>query len=77
MLNGHGVGLNVHEGPQSINKINKIKIKEGMILSNEPDIIKNIWNTYRKFSVVSRNNRKLFLKTQWPLSKKILLIITY
>ena len=35
---GHGVGffLNVHEGPQSISKINKIKIKEGMILSNEP-----------------------------------------
>ena len=35
---GHGVGyfLNVHEGPQSISKMNKIKIKEGMILSNEP-----------------------------------------
>ena len=35
---GHGVGffLNVHEGPQSISKYNKVKIKEGMILSNEP-----------------------------------------
>ncbi len=35
---GHGVGffLNVHEGPQSISKINNVKIKEGMILSNEP-----------------------------------------
>jgi len=35
---GHGVGffLNVHEGPQSLSKINKIKINEGMILSNEP-----------------------------------------
>jgi Xaa-Pro aminopeptidase len=35
---GHGVGyfLNVHEGPQSISSINEIKIKEGMILSNEP-----------------------------------------
>ena len=35
---GHGVGffLNVHEGPQSISKINKIKLKPGMILSNEP-----------------------------------------
>ena len=32
--------LNVHEGPQSISKINKIKIKEGMILSNEPGYYK-------------------------------------
>ena len=39
---GHGVGffLNVHEGPQSITKINKVKIKEGMILSNEPGYYK-------------------------------------
>ena len=39
---GHGVGffLNVHEGPQSITKINTIKIKEGMILSNEPGYYK-------------------------------------
>ena len=35
---GHGVGffLNVHEGPQSISKNNKIKLEEGMIVSNEP-----------------------------------------
>jgi Xaa-Pro aminopeptidase len=39
---GHGVGffLNVHEGPQSISKFNSIKIKEGMILSNEPGFYK-------------------------------------
>jgi Xaa-Pro aminopeptidase len=39
---GHGVGffLNVHEGPQAISKINKIKIREGMILSNEPGYYK-------------------------------------
>ena len=39
---GHGVGffLNVHEGPQSISKINQVKIKEGMILSNEPGYYK-------------------------------------
>ncbi len=39
---GHGVGffLNVHEGPQSISKINSVKIKEGMILSNEPGYYK-------------------------------------
>ena len=39
---GHGVGffLNVHEGPQSISKHNKIKIEKGMILSNEPGYYK-------------------------------------
>jgi len=39
---GHGVGffLNVHEGPQAISKFNKIKIKEGMIISNEPGFYK-------------------------------------
>jgi Xaa-Pro aminopeptidase len=39
---GHGVGffLNVHEGPQSISKHNTVKIKQGMILSNEPGFYK-------------------------------------
>ena len=39
---GHGVGFysNVHEGPQAISKYNKIKIQEGMILSNEPGYYK-------------------------------------
>ena len=39
---GHGVGyfLNVHEGPQSISKHNRIKLKQGMILSNEPGFYK-------------------------------------
>lgn len=43
---GHGVGyfLNVHEGPQSISKNNKIIIHEGMILSNEPGYYKK--NSY-------------------------------
>ncbi|WML44681.1 aminopeptidase P family protein [Neobacillus sp. PS3-40] len=38
---GHGVGffLNVHEGPQRINKIpDKIKLEKGMIITNEPGI---------------------------------------
>ena len=35
---GHGVGyfLNVHEGPQAISRGNKVKLKKGMIISNEP-----------------------------------------
>ena len=39
---GHGVGcfLNVHEGPQSLSKNNKVILKNGMILSNEPGYYK-------------------------------------
>ena len=35
---GHGVGyfLNVHEGPQAFSKINSVRLKKGMIISNEP-----------------------------------------
>ncbi len=35
---GHGVGyfLNVHEGPHTISTKNKLKLYEGLILSNEP-----------------------------------------
>ena len=35
---GHGVGyfLNVHEGPHSISKNNKVNLCEGMVVSNEP-----------------------------------------
>ena len=35
---GHGVGyyLNVHEGPQAFSKNNNFKLREGMIISNEP-----------------------------------------
>jgi len=63
---GHGVGffLNVHEGPQSISKINKIKIKEGMILSNEPGYYKK-----NKFGIrienlvyVKKLNKKVFFE---------------
>ena len=35
---GHGVGyfLNVHEGPHAISSNNRITLKKGMIVSNEP-----------------------------------------
>ena len=54
---GHGVGffLNVHEGPQSISKLNKIKIQEGMILSNEPGY-------YKKGSYGIRIENLIFVK---------------
>ena len=40
---GHGVGyfLNVHEGPHAISKNNRVRFKEGMIVSNEPGYYEN------------------------------------
>ena len=75
---GHGVGffLNVHEGPQSISKINKIKIKEGMILSNEPGFYKK-----NKFGIrienlvyVKKQNKKLVFEnlTMAPIEKDLI-----
>ena len=60
---GHGVGffLNVHEGPQSISKLNKVKIQEGMILSNEPGY-------YKKGSYGIRIENLVFVK---KIKKKI------
>ena len=75
---GHGVGffLNVHEGPQSISKVNKVKIKEGMILSNEPGFYKK-----DKFGIrienlvyVKKVNKKLFFEnlTMVPIEKDLI-----
>ena len=75
---GHGVGffLNVHEGPQSITKINKVKIKQGMILSNEPGYYKK--NKYgiriENLVYVNKKNKKLFFEnlTMAPIEKDLI-----
>ena len=75
---GHGVGffLNVHEGPQSLSKTNTVKIKEGMILSNEPGYYKK-----NKFGIrienliyVKRNNKNIFFEnlTLAPIEKELI-----
>ena len=75
---GHGVGffLNVHEGPQSISKINKVIIKEGMILSNEPGYYKK-----NKFGIrienlvfVKKLKKKVYFEnlTQVPIDKDLI-----
>jgi len=75
---GHGVGffLNVHEGPQSINKINKVKIKAGMILSNEPGYYKKNHFGIRieNLVYVDKKNGKLFFKnlTMAPIEKNLI-----
>ena len=59
-----GFFLNVHEGPQSISKFNKIKIQEGMILSNEPGYYKE--NKYgiriENLIYVKKKSNKIFFE---------------
>ena len=68
--------LNVHEGPQSINKINKVKIKEGMILSNEPGYYKKNYFGIRieNLVYVNKQNGKLFFEnlTMAPIEKDLI-----
>ncbi len=75
---GHGVGffLNVHEGPQSITKINTIQIKQGMILSNEPGFYKrdNYGIRIENLVYVNKKNKKLFFEnlTLAPIEKDLI-----
>ena len=75
---GHGVGyfLNVHEGPQSITKINKVKIKEGMILSNEPGYyLKNKFGIrIENLVYVKKEKNKIFFEnlTMAPIEKDLI-----
>ena len=75
---GHGVGffLNVHEGPQSISKINQVKIREGMILSNEPGYYKK--NSFgiriENLIFVKKTKNKIFFEnlTLAPIEKELI-----
>ncbi len=75
---GHGVGffLNVHEGPQSITKINKVKIEPGMVLSNEPGYYKENHFGIRieNLVYVDKEDGKLFFKnlTMAPIEKDLI-----
>ena len=75
---GHGVGyfLNVHEGPQAISKNNKVKIQNGMILSNEPGYYKKDKFGIRIENLVYANKiqGRLFFKnlTLAPLEKDLI-----
>ena len=75
---GHGVGffLNVHEGPQSISKHNTVKLKEGMILSNEPGYYKK--NQYgiriENLVYIKKKKNNLYFKnlTLAPIEKDLI-----
>ena len=75
---GHGVGffMNVHEGPQSISKNNFIKLKKGMIVSNEPGIYleNKLGIRIENLVYIDGNNKNLFFKnlTFAPLEKDLI-----
>ena len=75
---GHGVGFfsNVHEGPQSISKYNKIKLEEGMILSNEPGYYEEgkFGIRIENLILIKKFKRKLFFEnlTLAPIDKDLI-----
>jgi len=75
---GHGVGFfsNVHEGPQSITKINTVKLKEGMVVSNEPGYYKEGHYGIRIENLVfiKKNKNKLYFEnlTLAPIEKDLI-----
>tara|TARA_Y100001970_G_scaffold239675_1_gene301837 strand:+ start:8015 stop:9715 length:1701 start_codon:yes stop_codon:yes gene_type:complete len=71
---GHGVGcfLNVHEGPQSLSKNNKVSLKNGMIVSNEPGYYKEGSFGIRIENLVYVKNNKFQELTIAPIEKDLI-----
>ena len=75
---GHGVGyfLNVHEGPHAISRNNKINLKEGMIVSNEPGYYKknNFGIRIENLLYIKKVNKKNIFDvlTMAPIEKKLI-----
>ena len=71
---GHGVGYfwNVHEGPHSISKNNKIKLKNGMVLSNEPGYYKKNSFGIRIENLIYVNKNKFDELTITPIETNLI-----
>jgi len=75
---GHGVGFfsNVHEGPQSITKINNVKLEKGMIVSNEPGYYNkgNYGIRIENLVYIKKINKKLLFEnlTLAPIEKDLI-----
>jgi len=71
---GHGVGyfLNVHEGPQSFSKNNKINLKSGMIISNEPGYYKEGSFGIRIENLIYIKKNKFEELTMAPIEKDLI-----
>lgn len=71
---GHGVGyfLNVHEGPQSFSKNNKVNLKPGMIISNEPGYYKEGRFGIRIENLIYIKKNKFEELTMAPIEKNLI-----
>jgi len=71
---GHGVGyfLNVHEGPQSFSKKNKVNLKPGMIISNEPGYYKEGYFGIRIENLIYIKKNKFEELTMTPIEKDLI-----
>ena len=71
---GHGVGyfLNVHEGPQSFSKKNKVNLKSGMIISNEPGYYKEGCFGIRIENLIHIKKNKFEELTMAPIEKDLI-----
>tara|TARA_Y100000590_G_scaffold60133_1_gene64019 strand:- start:20293 stop:22002 length:1710 start_codon:yes stop_codon:yes gene_type:complete len=71
---GHGVGyfLNVHEGPQSFSNKNKVHLKPGMIISNEPGYYKEGWFGIRIENLIYIKKNKFEELTMAPIEKNLI-----
>ncbi len=71
---GHGVGcfLNVHEGPQSLSKNNKINLRNGMVISNEPGFYKEGSFGIRIENLVYIKKDKFQELTMAPIEKSLI-----
>ena len=72
---GHGVGyfLNVHEGPQALSKNNNVRLKPGMIISNEPGYYKEGHFGIRIENLVYIKKNKFEELTMAPIEKKLIM----
>jgi len=75
---GHGVGyyLNVHEGPHAISKNNKIRLQEGMVVSNEPGYYEknNFGIRIENLIYVKREKKRKYFEnlTMAPIDKDLI-----
>jgi Xaa-Pro aminopeptidase len=71
---GHGVGyfLNVHEGPQSFSSKNKVNLKPGMIISNEPGYYKEGHFGIRIENLIYIKRNKFEELTLAPIDKNLI-----